>query len=150
MKNKCYIGLKTLWGKEQLLVTWNLSFCHNILHSYIALVHQNVVLCGNGLTLYQNVGLNQIESIKILQMTTQFQLLTPVGKRPFENNVGKGENAGNQPFLLSHNVFCFIKDINHHFTSHVSFVDCNCFQFGQVKNFVVWQRVKIIISPIDT
>ena len=121
-------------------------------------MHQNVVLCGNGLTLYQNVGLNQIESIKILQMTTQFELLTLVGKRPFENNVGKGENAGNQPFLLSHNVFCFIKDINHHFTSHVSFVvcncfqfvDCNCFQFGQVKSFVVWQRVKMIISPIDT
>ena len=29
----------------------------------------------------------------------------PYYERPFENIVGKGENAGNQHFLLFHNVF---------------------------------------------
>ena len=28
-----------------------------------------------------------------------------MGTKPFENIEGKGENAGNQQFLLSHNVF---------------------------------------------
>ena len=32
--------------------------------------------------------------------TTQSRLLTTLGKKPFENIVGKGENAGNQHFLL--------------------------------------------------
>ena len=31
-------------------------------------------------------------------------------KKPFENIVGKGENAGNQNFLHFHNIFCNIKD----------------------------------------
>ena len=32
--------------------------------------------------------------------TTQSRLLTTLYKKPFENIVGKGENAGNQHFLL--------------------------------------------------
>ena len=32
--------------------------------------------------------------------TTQFQHLTTLYRKPFENIVGKGENAGNQHFLL--------------------------------------------------
>ena len=32
--------------------------------------------------------------------TTQSRLLTTLKKKPFENDVGKGENAGNQHFLL--------------------------------------------------
>ena len=32
--------------------------------------------------------------------TTQSRLLTTLKKKPFENNVGKGENAGNQHFLV--------------------------------------------------
>ena len=32
--------------------------------------------------------------------TTQPRLLMTLGKKPFENIVGKGENAGNQHFLL--------------------------------------------------
>ena len=32
--------------------------------------------------------------------TTQSRLLTTLRKKPFENIVGKGENAGNQHFLL--------------------------------------------------
>ena len=32
--------------------------------------------------------------------TTQFKLLTTLRKKPFENIEGKGENAGDQHFLL--------------------------------------------------
>ena len=43
MENKYHIGYHVL------LVTSNFSFSHNVFHSYISLVSQNVVLCGNGL-----------------------------------------------------------------------------------------------------
>ena len=35
---------------EKLLVTSNFSFSHNIFNSYISLLRQNSVLCGNGLS----------------------------------------------------------------------------------------------------
>ena len=50
MKNKYHLGKKTLWEKEKLLVPSNFAFSHNVFHSYISLVHQNAVLCGNGLS----------------------------------------------------------------------------------------------------
>ena len=43
-------GRKHCEKKEKLLVRSNFSFSHNVFHSYISLVHQNAVLCGNGLT----------------------------------------------------------------------------------------------------
>ena len=39
--------------------------------------------------------------------TTQSRLLTPLKKKAFENIVGKGENAGNQHFLLFPQCFLF-------------------------------------------
>ena len=39
-------------------------------------------------------------SIMPQPFTTQSRLLTTLTKRPFENITGKGENAGNQHFLL--------------------------------------------------
>ena len=35
--------------KGKMLVTSNFSFSHNVFHSYISSVHQNVSLCRNGL-----------------------------------------------------------------------------------------------------
>ena len=49
MENKYHIGQKTLHEKEKLFVTSNFSFSHNVFHIFISLVHQNAVLCGNGL-----------------------------------------------------------------------------------------------------
>ena len=37
---------------------------------------------------------------KLNSLTTQSRLLVTLKKKPFENNVGKGENACNQNFLL--------------------------------------------------
>ena len=42
-------GKKNIVKKKTLLVTSNFSFSHNVFYSYISLVHQNEVLCGNGL-----------------------------------------------------------------------------------------------------
>ena len=39
-----------------------------------------------------------IDCLKLF--TTQSRLLSTLGKKPFENTVGKGENAGDQHFLL--------------------------------------------------
>ena len=52
-------------------------------------------------------------------------------KKPFENIVGKGENAGNQHFLLSHNVF-YPSQAKFEFFIHIYFVVYKCFQFGPV------------------
>ena len=53
-----------------------------------------------------------------------------------ENLVGKGENAGSQHFLLSHNVF-FPSENNGQFISYSYFVVSKCFQFGSAYKFVV-------------
>ena len=46
--------------------------------------------------------------------TTQYRLLMPPWKRPFENIVGKGENAGYHHFLLLQQFFDPIKEKLHH------------------------------------
>ena len=58
-------------------------------------------------------------------------------EKPFENIVGKGENAGNQHFLFLPTMFSTFPKIKFNFSSHTYFVVCKCFQFGPVKNFVV-------------
>ena len=60
--------------------------------------------------------------------------LTCLGKKPFQNTVGKGENAGN------HNVFFSIKD-RYYDLCYIYFVVCKCIQFGQSQIFVVWEWV---------
>ena len=51
--------------------------------------------------------------------------------KPFENIVVKGENAGNQDFLLLPQFFLpILKQIE--FFSHIYFVVRRCFQFGPV------------------
>ena len=60
---------------------------------------------------------------------TQSWLLMTLRKKPFENIVGKGENAGNQHFSFFHKGFYPIEDRNHLF-SNIKFVVCNCFEFG--------------------
>ena len=50
-------------------------------------------------------------------------------------------------FSFSHNVFCPIKDRNHHF-SNIEFIVSKCFQFGLGQNSIVWERVNSL--PNDT
>ena len=68
----------------------------------------------------------QLVTFKPLNLTTQYQHFTRL-KRTFKNIVGKGENGGNQHFLL-HNVFYPITAKLHHLTNY-EIVVCKCFQF---------------------
>ena len=62
-------------------------------------------------------------------------------KNPFENIVGKGENTGNQNFLLSPQCFGPFPKKFSVFMAQFFFL-CKCFQCGPVQNFVVWKRGK--------
>ena len=48
----------------------------------------------------KNIVVIDVEIRFFKLFTTQFRLLTTLKKRALENTVGKGENAGNQHFLL--------------------------------------------------
>ena len=61
-------------------------------------------------------------------------------KKPFENILGKGENAGNQHFFLFPTMFPTLSKTNFNFSA--IFVVSKCFQFGIAQNFVVWERIK--------
>ena len=49
--------------KGEIAFTRNLSFFHNVFHSYISLVRQNAALCGNGLIIRRAVLLSQESSL---------------------------------------------------------------------------------------
>ena len=57
--------------------------------------------------------------------------LKTLKKKPFENIVGKGENAGNQHYSFSHIVF-YSSHSKFQSLIYIQIVVCKCFQFGQV------------------
>ena len=63
--------------------------------------------------------------------TAQSRLLTTLGKRTYENVVGKEENAGNNHFLPFPQ--CFLPCQRHFFAilAPISIVVCKCFEFGK-------------------
>ena len=76
---------KTLREKEKLLVTSNFFFSHNVFKRlYISVVHQNAVLCGNGLTTWRkrpdenmmtfNFSFYFSNALLIIDCSTLFQL----------------------------------------------------------------------------
>ena len=68
---------------------------------------------------------------KCFEFTTQSRLLATLKNQPFKNILGKGENAGNQHFLLLPNCFLpFQKKFQ--FYSNIYFVICKCCEFGPV------------------
>ena len=106
-------GYKTLWEKEKLLVTSNFSFSHSVFKRLVSLGHQNVLLCGNGLTLYHTI----------------LTFNDHVEKKAFKIIVGRGENADNQHFLLFPHVFYPSKKKKNLFLSYIYSVVCKHFQF---------------------
>ena len=65
--------VENIMGKGEIACASNFSFSHNVFKRLLSQTRQKVSLCGNGLTTL---------------------------KKALENTVGKGENAGNQHFLL--------------------------------------------------
>ena len=72
-----------------------------------------------------------------LTITKQSLLLSTLRKNPFENIVGKGENAGNQHFLLF--LQCFLS-----FPKHI-LAACKCFQIGHIENCILQKRIKRLL-----
>ena len=66
-----------------------------------------------------------------LLLSTQPRLLTTLKKKPFENNVGNGENAGNQHFLLFPQCFLPIPKRISVFKLYLLCL-CKCFHFGPI------------------
>ena len=57
--------------------------------------------------------------LQFYPFTTQSRLLTTLQKRPIENILGKGENAGNQHFLLFQQCFLPAPEQILNFQSHL-------------------------------
>ena len=72
---------------------------------------------------------------KELTLTTQSGLLMTLRKRPFENIVAKGENAGNQHFLLFPQCFLTIPKRISDFKLHVQCIlsSANAFNLNKSK-----------------
>ena len=84
----------------------------------------------HNMTLAIKVALN---SIATNQITTQIRLLMTLKKMPFENKVGKAENADDQPFLLFLQCFLPILIRFSAFRSLLFFLlSSKCFQFGPI------------------
>ena len=96
----------TLWVKEKLLVTCNFSFSNNVFHNYIFLVHQNAVLCGNGLILSQSTNLGASELEEFVDDNFVFGENGRKFFKQIENTMGKGENCSLWAFsTLSDSIF---------------------------------------------
>ena len=88
-------------------------------------------------------ALNEIDCKEILlPIPTQWHLLTPLGKKPFENTVGKGEIARNEQFLLLPQCFLPIWTTFCHFRQ---IWNCRLQPPSVLESlkFVVWERVKL-------
>ena len=75
--------------------------------------------------------------IKIITLYHTITILTTLKKKPFENILGKGENAGNQHFPPFPQCFLPFHQKTSIFESHV---------FGLLKKLSVWTSLKICRS----
>ena len=138
----------------------NLSFSHSVFKRLVQQTYKNKDVFRKGLmkgaelikirlhVLYQHLPCiffphNVFKSflVSVVQpFTAQSRLITTLRKKPFENIVGKGENAGNQHFLIFLPYFLPIPQQISIF-SHIYFVICSCCQVGTFYKFVIWYRV---------
>ena len=146
-------------GQDQVPININLIFhLHYWLYqdtfdeSYLGLVSALQISCG--LVWHARINIKQLrkwsssrhklkreakkESVHLLlysvyPFTVQSRGLTMIRSKPFENIVGKGENAGNQHFLLFPQCFLSYERLNLcEGYIYIYFVTCKRFQFGPV------------------
>ena len=65
--------------------------CHNVFHSYLSLLHQNVALCGNGLNYFI-----------VFRKESLHHIVSPTTQQIHLNQIlwEKGDNVSSQHFLL--------------------------------------------------
>ena len=71
------------------------------------------------------------------------RFLKTLRRETLGNIFGKGENAGNHHFLLSHNVFYPFQNKFSFSLTLLYFVICKCFQFWPIHKFVIWKNVRM-------
>ena len=114
----------------------------------MAILHwKQGLLCDKNVSVYCDSYFNVLSVIKMHQLfTTQSRLTTILKKKGLENTAGKGENSGNQPFLLFPQYFLLFQSEKLAFQQFL-FVVCKCFDIAYVQKFVVWERVKPPFFP---
>ena len=77
---------------------------------------------------------------------TQFWLLMTMTKKCFENIVGKGENSGNQHFLLFPQCFLYPSQNTYNFNFSVMFIllSDNIFSLDQPKKLLFGKDLHVI------
>ena len=70
--------------------------------------------------------------VKNRDCVVKFNPLTTLKKKLFENTMGKGENAGNQHFLLFPTMFFVLLKTNFNFSVTVILSSASAFNFGPV------------------
>ena len=79
-----------------------------------------------------------VSHLRIFELfSAQFRLLTTMKNKTFENIVGKGENAGNQHYLLFPQFLIPYKRQSKTFERHL-LCRCKCFKIDKVHKLVVW------------
>ena len=73
--------------------------------------------------------------------------LMPLGSKPFENIVGKGEIAHNKQFLLYPHCFLPVKRTVSYF-HQFKIVFCKLFQFGRVSNLLFGKGLSHIANVL--
>ena len=74
--------------------------------------------------------------------TTQSQLLTTQRNNPFKNLLGKGENAGNQHFLLFPTIFSTPTETNFNFRVMFILLSANLFNLDKSKISLFGKELK--------
>ena len=103
------------------------------------------------------IHLDQSEKVSFgedLTLCHKIPTFNDYDKNPFKNIVGKGENAGNQHFLLFHNVF-YPSQKEFLLLSYIFLLSANAFSLDQSKNlafggvislpndkFIDWSKLK--------
>ena len=147
----CSIGLlETLREKEKLLVASNFSFSHSVFYLFVEFsaifIQFEIVVCklcqfgkvqnlsfGKGLKLTRYQAILKLKHPGKRRLLILYRLLTTLYKKPFENIVEKGENAGNQHFLLFQQYFLPLPRQISAFESHL---------FCRLQILSVWSRSK--------
>ena len=114
-----------------MLVTSNFSFSYSVFKRLVLQTSENQGLFGKGLR-------RGVVSEYALQ-----SLLTTLKKKPFENIVGEGENAGNQYFSCFPTMFSTHPEKNllsGNGLNYIYFVVCECVEFRPDQKF--WPSVK--------
>ena len=96
--------LKTLWEKEKLLLSINLSLFHTAFSTHLENFPPFLTI--------QNCRVHTLSVWKSPKVV-EWERLKTLKKKPFENIVDKGENAGDQHFLLFQQ--CFLNSFKHFF-----------------------------------